>query len=242
MSLSDDVEFQRELEAAKLRALVEFAAGAGHEINNPVATIVGYVQQLLATENDPERRRMLTTIGGQAYRIRDMIGDVMLFGRPPQPHPEVVEFGAVCRELVAKFEPDAQAIGCAIRIEQAAAAWGLADPVQVRVALGAILRNSLEAVDSQGKIEWSITSAQEQGTSWVVLTLRDNGRGLSGTDSEHLFDPFYSGRQAGRGLGFGLAKAWRIITLHGGRIEVAAPAEQGVTLCVHWPAAAPPGS
>src|SRR3974390_1641179 len=93
---------------AKLRALAEFAAGAGHEINNPVATIVGYVQQLLADERDPDRRHALATIGAQAYRIRDMIGDCMLFARPPQPQPEPLELAAVVREVAGRFAPDAQ--------------------------------------------------------------------------------------------------------------------------------------
>src|SRR5437868_333293 len=96
----------------KLRALAEFAAGAGHEINNPVATIVGYVQQLLADETDPDRRHALATIGGQAYRIRDMIGDVMLFARPPQPRPEPLELGVVCGEVVEKLSAVATAAGC----------------------------------------------------------------------------------------------------------------------------------
>ena len=72
-------------DAAKLEALAEFAAGAGHEINNPLATIIGRAQLLLKDERDPQRRQMLLAIGAQAYRIRDMIGDAMLFGRPPSP-------------------------------------------------------------------------------------------------------------------------------------------------------------
>src|SRR5882724_357569 len=88
----------RQLAELKLRALAEFAAGAGHEINNPVATIAGYAQQLLADETDPDRRHALATIGAQAYRIRDMIGDVMLFARPPQPRPEQIDLTAAVRE------------------------------------------------------------------------------------------------------------------------------------------------
>ena len=68
----------------RLESLAEFAAGAGHELNNPVATIVGRVQLLLRDETDPARRQALETIAGQAYRIRDMISDVMLFARPPE--------------------------------------------------------------------------------------------------------------------------------------------------------------
>lgn len=239
MPVPDDVEFRRELEVAKLRALVEFAAGAGHEINNPVATIVGYAQQLLASETDPDRRRMLATIGGQAYRIRDMIGDVMLFARPPHPHPEMLELGQVCREVAARFADDAAAASCTLQVEQTAPVPVYADPVQLRVAIGALVRNSLEAIDEQGRIVISAATEDFDGRVWAVAQVQDNGRGLSPTDREHLFDPFYSGRQAGRGLGFGLSKAWRIVSLHGGRIEVDSPPEGGALFVVHWPGAPP---
>ncbi|HTI51129.1 MAG TPA: HAMP domain-containing sensor histidine kinase [Planctomycetaceae bacterium] len=246
--VSDPDEFRRspgprmnELEDAKLRALVEFAAGAGHEINNPVATIVGYVQQLLADETDPDRRHILATIGGQAYRIRDMIGDLMLFARPPQPRPEPLELAAVCREVAGKFTTDAAAIGCGMEINAPADAPIFADPIQLRVVISALLRNSLEAVGSNGRIVVAVPTVEEAGRQWAVLRISDNGRGLSDVDREHLFDPFYSGRQAGRGLGFGLPKAWRIVTLHGGRIDVESPAEggAGAAFTIHWPAAAP---
>src|SRR5436189_173395 len=98
-----DNRFETELREAKLRALAEFAAGAGHEINNPVATIAGHVQLLLAGETDPERRQALLTIGGQAYRIRDMIGDAMLFARPPQPQQQASDLVTALRETAQKF-------------------------------------------------------------------------------------------------------------------------------------------
>ena len=83
-----DITQTEEFRRAKLEALAEFAAGAGHEINNPAATIVGRVELLLKGETNPERRQALLTIGAQALRIRDMIGDLMLFARPPRPEPE----------------------------------------------------------------------------------------------------------------------------------------------------------
>jgi signal transduction histidine kinase len=236
MTPNDAPEFRRELEDAKLRALVEFAAGAGHEINNPVATIVGYAQQLLLSETDPERRRMLATIGGQAYRIRDMIGDVMLFARPPQPRPQPLELGEVCREVAAKFSDDAVAKSSSLDVECPVPVPIHADPMQLRVALGALIRNSLEAIEQNGRIVISAATEERDRRAWAVVHVKDNGRGLSPAVREHLFDPFYSGRQAGRGLGFGLSKAWRIVTLHGGRIDVDSPSEGVAVFVVWWPA------
>jgi signal transduction histidine kinase len=223
----------------KLRALAEFAAGAGHEINNPVATIAGYAQQLLADETNPDRRHALATIGAQAYRIRDMIGDIMLFARPPQPRPELVDLSAVVREVTNKLSDETRDSGVPIQLDAPAETPVFADPVQLRVAVSSLLRNSLEALGGGGLVTIAIRSSQECGRSWAQLTVADNGPGLTDLEREHLFDPFFSGRQAGRGLGFGLPKAWRIITLHGGRIDVETPTSGGVKFIIQWPAEQP---
>jgi signal transduction histidine kinase len=178
---------------------------------------------------------MLATIGGQAYRIRDMIGDVMLFARPPEPRPERLDLRAACEEVVARFIPDAAETESALVLEPGPEVPVHADPVQLRVVISALVRNALEAVGNQGRIIVSAAVASEAEHRWGVLRVVDNGKGLSEADREHLFDPFYSGRQAGRGLGFGLPKAWRIVEMHGGRIEVDSPEGGGVTFTVHWP-------
>jgi signal transduction histidine kinase len=78
-------DFQRALEFEKLEALAEFAAGAGHEINNPLTVISGRAQLLLREETNPERRHALALINAQAMRVYEMIADMMLFARPPRP-------------------------------------------------------------------------------------------------------------------------------------------------------------
>ena len=66
----------------------------------------------------------------------------------------------------------------------------------------------------------------------VRIFIRDNGPGLKPEERRHVFDPFYSARQAGRGIGLGLPKAWRIITNHGGRIEVSSEPGRGATFII----------
>lgn len=241
---SDANRFDARLYEAKLKALAEFAAGAGHEINNPVATIAGHVQLLLAGETDPERRQALLTIGGQAYRIRDMIGDVMLFSRPPQPQPVTGDLAAATREAVHKISAEAERAGVRVECRSSPAVVPIwADPIQLRIVLSSLLRNSLEAVTRGGEIEIQTTiGSLASGEPAALLTFSDDGAGLSAADREHLFDPFYSGRQAGRGLGFGLSKCWRILSLHGGSITVESAGGQGVTFVVRWPAVAMPPS
>jgi signal transduction histidine kinase len=234
---SQDAQFQeRQLRELKLRALAEFAAGAGHEINNPVATIVGYAQQLLATETDPDRRHALATIGAQAYRIRDMIGDVMLFARPPALRPQNLDLASVVREQTAKIADEAKAASIRIEVQADAVIPILADPVQLRIVVSSLLRNSFEALGQGGNVIITARAIENSGQPVALLSISDDGSGLSDADREHLFDPFYSGRQAGRGLGFGLSKVWRIVTLHDGQIDVGTPVTGGITFTIQWPA------
>jgi signal transduction histidine kinase len=224
--------FREAVEAAKLEAMAEFAAGAGHEINNPLTVISGRAQLLLRDESDPERRHALALIGAQAMRVYEMIADMMLFARPPRPELQRVELTRLINGVVADLLPRCTAQQTAIaRSGEQGPVFIEADPVQLAVALRAICQNSIEAIQTGGHIDVSVEAAHD---GQVRIRISDDGPGLKPEEREHLFDPFYSARQAGRGLGLGLSKAWRIITNHGGRIEVESQPGRGATLTIVW--------
>ncbi|NOX53085.1 MAG: HAMP domain-containing histidine kinase [Planctomycetes bacterium] len=224
------------LDQAKIEALAEFAAGAGHEINNPVATIVGRVQLLLRSETDPERRQALKVIAGQAYRIRDMIGDLMLFARPPQPEPIVCCLSDTVRQSVQKLQDEVHQSGAMVETDLHPSVPVWADPVQLAVVVTNLVRNALGAVEPEGLVRIATQPVDQAGRTFGLLTVWDNGVAMDDEERQHAFDPFFSGRQAGRGLGFGLPKCWRIVTNHGGRIEVHSSPKTGTTFHVSWPA------
>lgn len=222
-------DFQRLLEVEKLEAMAEFAAGAGHEINNPLTVISGRAQLLLREETDPERQHALALISAQAMRVYEMIADMMLFARPPRPELQPVELVKLIDDLIADFASRG------VRQETSLCRTGEprpllieADPAQLNVALRAMCQNSLEALGSGGHIEIAV----EQVGKEVRIRLSDDGPGIKPEERRHLFDPFYSARQAGRGLGLGLSKAWRIITNHGGRIEVESQPGHGTVFTI----------
>jgi signal transduction histidine kinase len=209
-------EFETRLRDAKLAALAEFAAGAGHEINNPVATILGRAQQLLRDETDPGRQRALATIASQALRIRDMIGDLMLFARPPEPQPVWTDLAAVLQDVLEPLRELASERRITLSFEDSSAVMAFIDPLQIEVAVTALVENALNATTEGGRVTVSVGASE----SAAEIAVEDHGVGFTPTDREHAFDPFYSGRQAGRGLGFGLSKAWRIVTQAGGTIHL----------------------
>jgi signal transduction histidine kinase len=220
-------------DASRMEALAEFAAGAGHEINNPLATIIGRAQQLLKDEPNPQRRQMLQSIGAQAYRVRDMIGDAMLFGRPPTPELQRVCLADVAAKVVSQLGEQLEQSNCQVVMTVPPTLVLNADPVQLAVVLSELLRNSRHALQpSGGAIEISATEAAD---GFVQIEIMDRGAGFSELERIHAFDPFFSGRQAGRGLGFGLSKCWQILRQHGGRIEIESATGGPTTVRSFWP-------
>src|SRR5262249_6858338 len=88
------------LKAQKLRSLAEFAAGAAHEINNPLAVISGQAQYLLGHESDSSRQRSLQTIISQTQRVHQVLNDLMQFARPSQPQRQVIDVCNLVREAL----------------------------------------------------------------------------------------------------------------------------------------------
>jgi signal transduction histidine kinase len=234
--MSDPTEsFEERLQRAKLDAMKELAYGASHEINNPLANISARAQTLLRDERDPERRRALEAINQQALRAHEMISDLMLFARPPRLDVRPVSLTAVVEQIVAEVSAECSRRGIEMVVDADRALPEIAgDPVQLAVAVKAVVVNSIEAIGQGGSIEAAIALLEDA----VRIEVRDSGPGISPEVRTRMFDPFYSGREAGRGLGFGLPKAWRIVTAHGGRIWAESAGEVGALFVIELPAGA----
>lgn len=224
-----------------MEALAEFAAGAGHEINNPLGSIIGQTQLLLKRADHADQKQALETIGSQAWRIRDMIGDTMLFARPPQP--EFIECdlagitSTVVDKLNSKFGNGQSLIDFRTPAHKITA---FADESQISILVSHLISNACEAIqeldNGNGEIVVSLNQVADYAVTFIV---DDNGPEIPSNIRQHLFDPFYSGRQAGRGLGFGLCHSWQIVRMHNGiliqeplsngnRFQVVLPIEVGV--------------
>ena len=224
------------LEQEKLASLKELAYGASHEINNPLANIATRAQTLMADEPDPQRRRTLAMINQQAFRAHEMIADMMLFAKPPQLELGPVDVADMLQRVVHGLDPMTRSEQVRIILNVAAGCSIEADQVQLEVAIRAICQNALEAMPTGGVVTIAARLYQdEQSTAHIEITIRDDGPGIADQLRPHIFDPFFSGREAGRGLGFGLSKAWRIVTEHQGQLQVSSPPTGGCTFVVRLP-------
>ncbi|MFO0937738.1 MAG: HAMP domain-containing sensor histidine kinase [Gemmataceae bacterium] len=211
-----NARFQATLRDAKLAALAELAAGAGHEINNPLAVISGNCQRLLAKEEDPETRQTLGVVIRQTMRAHGILRGLMQFARPARPHVEEVAVVPLVEDIVGELsdltaDQDVQVEVVAENDE----AMAVADGAQVKTIVHHLVRNAIDAAGPNGWVKVTVDSDSEQ----LSVLVEDSGPGLTSNQREHLFDPFYSGRNAGRGRGLGLSIAWRLAQSNGGDVQ-----------------------
>jgi signal transduction histidine kinase len=221
--------------AELLEAMAELAAGAGHEINNPLGTIVGRAQRLLKDESSPEKRTELLAIMSQAYRVRDMIGDLMTFARPAPPQPVEFSLADVVRSACRGLTDSIEAARCDFLVRELSDEQLFGDPVQFAVVLTELIKNALSAVPpAAGRVVLAARRLDSEPRT-IRLTLTDNGTGFTPEQARLAFSPFYSGRQAGRGLGFGLCKAWQVVRQNGGRLRLLSAISGPTTAELDWP-------
>ena len=203
--------------AAKLEGLAELAAGAGHEINTPLAVISGNAQRLLRTEPDLERGATLRAIVRQAHRIAGILRELMQFARPPKAQIRSFPLADLLQGLRDEQAPFALEREVHLELQGAfAGIWIEGDLAQLRTGLGAVVRNGIEAASAGGWLKITCQSAKQ---GLIEIEVEDSGSGLSLEAIEHAFDPFYCGKSAGRGRGLGLPTAWQLIRQNGGDLR-----------------------
>src|SRR4029077_6355054 len=174
------------LSQGKLDALGEVPAGAGPELNNPLAVIVGRAQLLLARTDDPEVTRSLRIILSQAQRTHRILRDLMFVARPRAPRPRSCRPFEVLGSLLREFERDCGARGVRLVCElgdSVSATW--ADPEALGHLAEILLRNALQATPAGGTIHVRSFRHREE----LIWSFSDTGKGIVADVAAHLFDP-----------------------------------------------------
>ena len=237
-ALETSASYAKRLQRDKLASMKQLAYGASHEINNPLANIASRAQTMLAVETNQEQKYKLGVIYEQAMRAHEMISDMMLFAHPPLARLETTSIRLMMARVVDELTPLIDKVsGCEFRVIIGAGVdRAQLDATQIAVAIKSLVRNSVESLEASDQQRAEIEIRIDRTELGVVQFLvSDNGSKIRSDIVEHLFDPFFSGREAGRGLGFGLSKVWAIAEMHGGRIEYSAEWEFGPQFILSLP-------
>lgn len=222
-----------------LSMIGEMAAGAAHELNNPLAVISGRAQMLLAKETDEEVAGSLRTVLDEVGKASRIVTELMSFAKPRAPAPTLIDLATIFDRLAQHWDADLRKEGR--RVEFSAADPDLrvyADKQHLTDVLLAVLRNAVEATDpTLGRV--SINSPSSASDKEVRMVIEDNGVGMSPDVLEHALDPFFSSRPAGRGRGLGLSLAHRLAGINGGRLCLESTPGGGTTVTIDWPAQPP---
>lgn len=228
---------QAQREVARVRSLAmvaEMAAGAAHELNNPLAVISGRAQMLKNAPPDESTGRIAAVLAEQAQRCSQIVTELMDFAKPNEPEKRPVALGAMLEHVRdtwldrTSLLPDQFVLQLSDDLPSI-----LVDPSQVESAFDELIRNATEAMEGRAphlvvNCEWDPTDEK------VVICVEDNGRGMGPDTVERAMDPFFSHRPAGRGRGLGLSRAVRWIEINGGCLRLDSREGEGTTVFVEF--------
>jgi two-component system NtrC family sensor kinase len=224
------------LQAEKLAAIGQLAAGIMHEINNPLATISACVAAIQgAPDSSPDE--YLEIIDREVARCSRITDSLLDFSRPkattkkgPVGLNELVEQALSLLRHHRRFKRLE-----VVRDLDPKAPRTIGEAEQLLQVLMALMLNAVDAMEPSGG-RLTVRSARTSGEG-VVLEVTDTGAGIAGTELSKIFEPFYTTKSPGRGTGLGLSICYGIVTSHGGRIEVDSVPGQGSTFRILLPAA-----
>jgi signal transduction histidine kinase len=218
-----------------LNALAEMAAGAAHELNNPLAVISGRAQLLAEAQSDQETKEILKQIYENAREASSIIEDLMSFAEPRQPRAARTDVKKMLDEAVQLTSRKTNIESLDVNIEVADHVESVfIDSAQIVSAIANVISNAVESYgDKPGPIE--ITASTDESGELVELAIKDQGCGMDAETLKKATQPFFSAKPAGRKRGMGLAYAARFIQINKGLLNIASEPGSRTTVTIYLP-------
>jgi PAS domain S-box-containing protein len=244
-------QLQKKLqEARKMEAIATLAGGMAHEVNNALMVVVGKVELMkLKFESDQVRKSDLEELIASCDRIGRLINQLLAYARGGRYRTKRFALEKFVTDTVAGLRKHIHAgirVSCAI---DPGLPEIVADPIQLEMVVTAVVSNAVEAIDREGSIQINLQfqeidaaqARQHPGLltgRYLLLSIKDSGKGMDLTTLQRIFEPFYSNKFPGRGLG--MAATYGIVKNHGGWIGIDSSPGKGTTVRIYLPVASPP--
>jgi two-component system sensor histidine kinase HydH len=228
---------QTRIRTQRLAHLGALLAGFAHEVRNPLSTIGLNLQLVLEDFREPETTRdkrtqkRLSTVEGEVRRLQKILEEFLSFARAPEPKFVPVELNRRLQALVEFHEPEMREQGIGIRFF-ASPDVGVVpgDWDHLQAAVGNLLRNAKEATPAGGEI---MVSTAREG-AFVLVRVVDTGAGIPADVQARVFEPYFSTKKAGTGLG--LPTVRRVVEEHGGTLTLQSEVGKGTQFTMRLPA------
>ena len=231
------------LQAEKMSSIGMLAAGVAHEINNPLTSVAGCAEALLRRFRDePDLKRdsrlevfpnYLEVIVRESYRCKGIIDHLLSFGRKSDGSVIVVDMNLVILEILEllRHQPGYRQIEVVTYLKKDLPPV-LGDPSGLRQVCMNLLVNAHQAINGSGLVEVTTDNADDK---MVSISIRDTGGGIAQDMIDRIWDPFFTTKEAGKGVGLGLALTYDIVKRHGGDIHVESRIGEGSQFTVLLP-------
>jgi signal transduction histidine kinase/HD-like signal output (HDOD) protein len=224
------------LRSKTLTTVGEMAAGAAHEMNNPLAVISGRSQLLAQQITDPKLSASAKAVAENAQKLSDIVSELMSFAKPTPPKPIESDVADILSKALTEAKRRTEVADRKIEVTVSDVPQVRVDPEQVISAIAEMMDNALQATDEKkGRVQ--ISAAFDPYSNRVAITVADDGVGMDENTLKRAFDPFFSSKPAGRRRGLGLAKALRLIESSGGTVRLDSRVGAGTRALVLLPAA-----
>ena len=227
----------RLIQAAKLAAVGEMAAGIAHELNNPLTSVTGFAE--LALEGVPEgneTRADLEMVLREALRARDVVRRLLDFARQSESTRARASLNKVIEDVVALSRHLIHTSGVELSLDlEKELPWATVDVNQMKQVLLNLVHNALQAMPGGGEMNITTETASRHHRDWIVVSVQDTGMGIPRLEQTRIFEPFYTTKGNQGGTGLGLSVTYGIVTDHGGQIDVESQPGTGSKFTVWLP-------
>ena len=224
------------VQSEKLSAVGEFVAGVAHELNNPLAAVMGFSELLKGADVNEKQRRHLDLIFKSSQRCQKIVQSLLSFARRHQPERKPVAVSKLIEDVleIVAYQLRTSNVEVVTRLATDLPLV-LADGHQVQQVMLNLINNARQAIEAH-QAGGRITIITEGNGSFIRIHIQDNGPGISPENIKRIFDPFFTTKEVGKGTSLGLSLCYGLIKEHGGDITVTSEPGHGATFTIALPA------